>query len=52
MATQPFPTSSEQDSRTSALNKRLERTGWGLFLIMLGGLWLVPQESQRRTRLQ
>jgi cytosine/uracil/thiamine/allantoin permease len=45
MATQTFPTSSEQDSRKSALNKRLERIGWGLFLIMLGGLWLVPQGS-------
>jgi len=24
------------------LNKRLENIGWGLFLIMLGGIWLVP----------
>lgn len=24
------------------LNKRLENTSWGLFLIMLGGIWLVP----------
>jgi len=24
------------------LNKRLENISWGLFLIMLGGLWLVP----------
>ena len=24
------------------LNNQLEAIGWGLFLIMLGGLWLVP----------
>jgi hypothetical protein len=24
------------------LNKRLENIGWGLFLIMIGGIWLVP----------
>ncbi len=27
-----------------ALNKRLEAIGWGLFFIMIGGLWLVPGE--------
>lgn len=27
-----------------ALNKRLESIGWGLFLIMLGGFGLVPDE--------
>jgi ethanolamine transporter EutH len=25
-----------------ALNKRLERIAWGVFLILLGGLWLIP----------
>lgn len=24
------------------LNERLENIGWGLFLIMVGGIWLVP----------
>jgi hypothetical protein len=24
------------------LNKRLEEIGWALFLIMIGGLWLLP----------
>ena len=24
------------------LNERLENIGWGLFLIMIGGIWLVP----------
>jgi hypothetical protein len=28
-----------------ALNKRLENIGWGLFLIMLGGAALVPDEA-------
>ena len=33
-----------QDTQQSALNKRLEAIGWGLFLIMIGGIWLVPDE--------
>jgi len=28
-----------------ALDKRLESLGWGLFLIMIGGLWLMPDDS-------
>ena len=28
-----------------ALNKRLEATGWGLFLIMVGGFMFVPQNQ-------
>lgn len=28
-----------------ALNKRLESVGWALFLIMIGGLALIPDES-------
>ena len=28
----------------SNLNQRLETAAWGLFLIMLGGMWLVPDE--------
>ena len=31
-------------SEKAILNKRLETIGWGLFLIMLGGFALVPQE--------
>jgi hypothetical protein len=27
-----------------ALNKRLEAIGWGLFLIIIGALWLFPDE--------
>ena len=26
------------------LGQRLDAIGWGLFLLMLGGLWLVPEE--------
>ena len=25
------------------LNRRLEEAGWALFLIMIGGLWLLPE---------
>ncbi|HET7088124.1 MAG TPA: hypothetical protein VFL17_05695 [Anaerolineae bacterium] len=34
-----------QNPEKAALNKRLENIGWGLFLIMLGGFALVPDES-------
>jgi hypothetical protein len=34
-----------QNSKKVALNKRLETMGWGLFLIMLGGSALVPNET-------
>jgi hypothetical protein len=33
------------DPEKAALNKRLESMGWGLFLIMLGGFALVPDET-------
>jgi hypothetical protein len=29
-------------SEKDELNKRIENVGWGFFLIMIGGLWLVP----------
>ena len=34
-----------KDPEKAALNKRLETIGWGLFLIMLGGFALVPDET-------
>jgi len=34
-----------QNPEKAALNKRLESIGWGLFLIMLGGFALVPDET-------
>jgi hypothetical protein len=35
---------SNLDSQKSALDKRLDALGWGLFLIMIGCLWLIPDE--------
>jgi hypothetical protein len=34
-----------QEAQASALNKRLETIAWGCFLIMIGGLGLVPEEQ-------
>jgi hypothetical protein len=36
-------TANDQDVRKKALDKRLDALGWGLFLIMIGGLMLVPE---------
>jgi hypothetical protein len=39
---------SEQNSKPaekSDLEKRLDAIGWGLFLIMIGGLWLAPEDT-------
>ncbi len=33
-----------QPQEKQSLNKRLETIGWGLFLIMIGGLALVPND--------
>lgn len=38
------PDSFIPDEDAEALNKRLEMIGWGLFLIMIGGLMLVPEQ--------
>lgn len=38
----PVVSAEEQEKR--ALNKRMENASWGLFLVMLGCLWLVPDE--------
>lgn len=35
----------DQDQHKMHLNKRLEAVAWGLFLIMIGGLWLLPDET-------
>ncbi len=34
---------SSMSEQTAALNRRLEDVGWGLFLAMVGVLWLVPE---------
>jgi hypothetical protein len=33
-----------EDTQKRALGKRLDRFGWGLFLIMTGVIWLVPEQ--------
>ncbi len=38
------PDSFIPDEDAELLNKRLEQIGWGLFLIMIGGLALVPDQ--------
>ncbi len=42
MTEQDDQAASNQDTQKSALNRRLEAIGWGLFLIMIGAIWLVP----------
>lgn len=32
-------------SQKSKLEKRIDAVAWGLFLIMIGGLWLAPEGS-------
>ena len=31
------------ETHKKELDKRLDAVGWGLFLIMIGGLWLAPE---------
>jgi hypothetical protein len=45
MAEQKDPPKGKIDTQKSALDKRLDALGWGLFLIMIGCLWLIPDES-------
>ena len=35
--------SSYENIEESAMDKRLDAIGWGLFLMMIGGLWLMPE---------
>lgn len=42
MNTQPVKYTRDQTGEKQELNKRLETIGWALFLIMIGGLGLVP----------
>ncbi|UCE21195.1 MAG: hypothetical protein JSV46_02870 [Candidatus Aminicenantes bacterium] len=45
MTEQKEQTQSKQDAQKKVLDKRLDALGWGLFLIMIGCLWLIPEES-------
>ena len=42
MSEQGNLTNSSQESEEKAEGKRLETLGWALFLIMTGGLFLIP----------
>ncbi len=44
MSTQQSELTNVQATEKQGLNKRLETIGWALFLIMIGGLGLVPKE--------
>jgi hypothetical protein len=38
----------EESTSKTILNKRLETTAWGLFLIMLGGFMYVPETTLKK----
>ena len=39
------PVISPDETEKKELNKRLDNAAWGLFLVMLGCLWLIPDEQ-------
>ncbi len=43
MAAEKLQIESVEEISPSVLEKRLDSLGWGLFLIMMGGLWLAPK---------
>src|SRR5512141_2203390 len=45
MTTQDIRTPDLHETEKQTLNKRLETIGWALFLIMIGGLGLIPNEQ-------
>lgn len=45
MAQESDQTSENKDAQKKVLDKRLDSIGWGLFLIMIGGLWLAPKKA-------
>ena len=45
MTTQEEKPEAGRDVQKRALNKRLESVSWALFLILIGCLWLVPEEQ-------
>jgi len=44
MTVQGDQLTSRENVQEEELGQRLDAIGWGLFLLMLGGLWLVPEE--------
>jgi len=45
MSTPPSPSPAAQQTAKAILNKELEASAWGLFLIMLGGMAFIPNEQ-------
>lgn len=43
MTEQNDPPNTDKDTQKNTLDKRLDSIGWGIFLIMIGGLWLAPE---------
>lgn len=43
MSTQTDQLAEYEVSREETLGRQLDALGWGLFLIMIGGLWLAPE---------
>ncbi len=43
MTHQSDKTKGNPDAEKKELDRRLDAVGWGLFLIMIGGLWLAPE---------
>ncbi|MET0396355.1 MAG: hypothetical protein ABW277_06000 [Longimicrobiaceae bacterium] len=44
MSTQAYLISSRRAMHDAELDRRLEDIGWGLFFVLIGGVWLLPQE--------
>jgi hypothetical protein len=44
MTVQSDQLTSNENVQKEDLGQRLDAIGWGLFFVMLGGLWLVPEE--------
>ena len=45
MNTHVFTAPPGTDPRRAEMDQRIDRIGWGLFFILIGGLWIVPEES-------
>ncbi|HEU0076052.1 MAG TPA: hypothetical protein VFQ76_00280 [Longimicrobiaceae bacterium] len=43
MSTQAYHISSRRAMHDAELDRRLEDIGWGLFFVLIGGVWLLPQ---------
>ena len=51
MNTHVFPAPPGADPRRARMDQRIDRIGWGLFFIVIGALWLVPEPLPEGTWL-